>query len=125
MVAYRLLLPAFVSIALAIAGIGRATAQAFPTHPITLGMPFAAGGPGDTLARILAERMRVSLGQPVIVENVTGASGSIGAGRARSARWLQPDRSIKLANAPRPILKYHDLGFNCHKLAQQQQFEAK
>jgi tripartite-type tricarboxylate transporter receptor subunit TctC len=49
-------------------------------------MPFAAGGLLDTLARILAERMRQSLGQPVIVENVTGADGSIGLGRVARAR---------------------------------------
>ena len=48
-------------------------------------MPFAAGGSGDTIARILAERMRVSLGRPVIVENITGAGGSIGTGRVARA----------------------------------------
>jgi tripartite-type tricarboxylate transporter receptor subunit TctC len=61
-----------------------ATAQVYPSRSITMGMPFAAGGPGDTLARILGERMRVSLGQSVMVENATGAAGSIGAGRARN-----------------------------------------
>jgi tripartite-type tricarboxylate transporter receptor subunit TctC len=50
-----------------------------------MGMPFAAGGPGDTLARILAEHMRVSLGQSVIVENAAGAAGSIGTGRVARA----------------------------------------
>jgi len=59
---------------------GTARAQDFPTHPITLGMPFAAGGPGDVLARMLAQRMSQALGQNVIVDNVTGAAGSIGAG---------------------------------------------
>jgi tripartite-type tricarboxylate transporter receptor subunit TctC len=48
-------------------------------------VPFAAGGPVDTLARIVAERMRTSLGQPVVIENVTGAGGSIGAGRVARA----------------------------------------
>ena len=62
-----------------------ADAQPFPSRPITLGLPYAAGGGGDALARILAERMRVSLGQPVIVENVTGAGGSIGTGRVARA----------------------------------------
>jgi tripartite-type tricarboxylate transporter receptor subunit TctC len=61
-----------------------------------MGMPFAAGGPGDVLARILAERMRVSLGQPVIVENVTGAAGSIGAGRV--ARAAPDGYSLLLGN---------------------------
>src|SRR5215471_1202009 len=63
-----------------------AHAQAFPSRPITLIVPYGAGGPTDTIARILADRMHASLGQPVVVENVIGASGSIGVGRAaRSA----------------------------------------
>src|SRR5262245_23623923 len=61
-------------------------AQGYPSRPITLGVPFTAGGGADTFSRILAERMRASLGQPVLVENVTGGGGSIGTGRvARSA----------------------------------------
>ena len=48
-------------------------------------LPFAAGGPTDTLARIIAARMQVSLGQPVIVENVSGAAGTIGVGRVARA----------------------------------------
>jgi tripartite-type tricarboxylate transporter receptor subunit TctC len=62
-----------------------ASAQAYPTRPITIVVPFAAGGPPDTIARILAEIMRASLGQPVIIENVTGAAGSIGVGRVARA----------------------------------------
>jgi tripartite-type tricarboxylate transporter receptor subunit TctC len=62
-----------------------AWAQAYPTRPITIVVPFPAGGPTDTLARILAEQMRTLLGQSVIVENVTGASGSIGVGRVARA----------------------------------------
>src|SRR5262245_41284882 len=60
---------------------GWAGAQTYPSRPITIVVPFAAGGPTDTLARIMAERMRVSLGQAVIVENTTGASGSLGVAR--------------------------------------------
>jgi tripartite-type tricarboxylate transporter receptor subunit TctC len=60
-------------------------AQAYPSRPITIVVPFPAGGPTDTLARILAEQMRTLLGQSVIVENVTGASGSIGVGRVAKA----------------------------------------
>ena len=56
-------------------------APAYPSHAITMVVPFAAGGPTDTLARILAERMRIALGQAVIVENVVGAAGTIGVGR--------------------------------------------
>ena len=62
-----------------------AWAQAYPMRPITIVVPFLAGGPTDTLARILAEHMRTLLGQSVIVENVTGASGSIGVGRVAKA----------------------------------------
>jgi len=63
-----------------------ARAQDYPSRPITIVVPFAAGGPSDTLTRILAERMRVTLGQPVIIDNVGGGAGRIGTGRiARAA----------------------------------------
>jgi tripartite-type tricarboxylate transporter receptor subunit TctC len=62
-----------------------AWAQAYPVRPITLVVPFAAGGPTDTIARIVGERMRASLGQTIITENVTGAAGSIGVGRVARA----------------------------------------
>jgi tripartite-type tricarboxylate transporter receptor subunit TctC len=60
---------------------GRAEAQTFPSKQITLVVPFTAGGPTDTLARILAERMGRALGQTVIVDNTTGAAGTIGVAR--------------------------------------------
>src|ERR1700716_1246766 len=59
-----------------------ARAENFPSHPITIIVPFAAGGPSDAMSRILAERMKVTLGETLLVENVTGAGGSIGVGRA-------------------------------------------
>jgi tripartite-type tricarboxylate transporter receptor subunit TctC len=59
-----------------------AAAQSYPARPITVIVPFAAGGPADTVARLAAERMRMTLGQPIIIENVTGATGSVGVGRA-------------------------------------------
>jgi tripartite-type tricarboxylate transporter receptor subunit TctC len=63
-----------------------AHAESYPSKPITIVAPTTAGGPPDTIARIISERMRASLGQPVIVENVTGAGGSLGVQRvARSA----------------------------------------
>jgi tripartite-type tricarboxylate transporter receptor subunit TctC len=62
-----------------------ARAQAYPTRPITMVVPFAAGGPTDTIARVIANGMRVPLGQPVIIENVTGAAGSLGVGRVARA----------------------------------------
>src|ERR1700761_1643886 len=60
---------------------GIARAETFPSHPITMVVPFSAGGPTDAMARILAERMRVTLGQNILIENVTGAAGSLGVGR--------------------------------------------
>lgn len=69
-----------------LASIAATRADDYPSRPITMIVPFAAGGPTDVLARIFAERMRQSLGQTVLVENVTGAAGSIAVGRAaRSA----------------------------------------
>jgi tripartite-type tricarboxylate transporter receptor subunit TctC len=68
--------------AVPVAVSGLARAQAYPSRPITLIVPFPAGGPVDTLARFLAERMRVPLGQPLVIENVSGAGGSLGVGRA-------------------------------------------
>jgi len=59
-----------------------ARAQAYPSKPITFIVPYAAGGPLDTITRTLLERMREPLAQPLIVENVAGAGGSIGTGRA-------------------------------------------
>jgi tripartite-type tricarboxylate transporter receptor subunit TctC len=63
-----------------------AMAQTYPTRPITMIVPSAAGASIDTIGRIVAERMQRALGQPVIVENVSGADGSIGVGRAVRAR---------------------------------------
>jgi tripartite-type tricarboxylate transporter receptor subunit TctC len=60
-------------------------AQTYPARPVTVVVPFPAGGPTDTIARIMAEGMRPSLGQFVIIENVAGASGSIGTGRVARA----------------------------------------
>jgi tripartite-type tricarboxylate transporter receptor subunit TctC len=62
-----------------------AHAQNYPARPITIVVPFAAGGPTDTLTRVMAEPMRGPLGQPVIIENVTGAAGNIGVGRVARA----------------------------------------
>src|SRR5262245_49690258 len=60
---------------------GAAAAQSYPTKPITLVVPFSAGGPTDTIGRLLAERAGKSLGQTMLVENTTGAGGSIGVGK--------------------------------------------
>jgi tripartite-type tricarboxylate transporter receptor subunit TctC len=62
-----------------------ASAQTYPSRPITMVVPFAAGGPVDTVARILADPMRRTLGQTVVVDNTTGAAGTIGVGRVARA----------------------------------------
>ena len=74
----RLVLAVLATLAFA----GSAVAQNFPTRAVTIIVPFSAGGPSDAMARILAERMKITLGESVLVENVTGAGGSIGVGRA-------------------------------------------
>jgi tripartite-type tricarboxylate transporter receptor subunit TctC len=73
--------------AVALPAVSRlARAQAYPTRSVTMIVPVAAGGPADRFARIVAEGMGSWLGQTVIIENVTGADGSIGIGRAARAR---------------------------------------
>jgi tripartite-type tricarboxylate transporter receptor subunit TctC len=62
-----------------------ARAETFPSHAITVVVPVPAGGALDTNARLVAEGMRAALGQPVVIENITGASGSIGTGRVARA----------------------------------------
>src|SRR3954469_3627891 len=59
-----------------------ALAQTYPSKPITIIVPFAAGGSTDVIGRILSERLRTALGQTVIIENITGAGGTIGVTRA-------------------------------------------
>src|SRR3954469_9427130 len=70
------------AILLGLAWSGIAAAQTFPARPITMIVPFPAGGATDTLARYLAEQMRPVLGQPIVIENAGGAAGSLGVGRA-------------------------------------------
>ena len=67
---------------IAICGMaGRTDAQTYPTRAVTLVVPFPAGGPTDTIGRVMAEGLQVSLGQPVVVENIPGATGSVGTGK--------------------------------------------
>ena len=82
--------PWIVAAALAVvsAGVPDAFAQTFPSRPVTLIAPFPAGGPLDSIARVIAEPMREALGQPVVIENVPGAGGNLGVGRAARA---EPD----------------------------------
>jgi tripartite-type tricarboxylate transporter receptor subunit TctC len=76
---------AAVALALAASPIDGAFAQTYPTRSMTMVIPFAAGGPTDVLGRILGQRMSQSLGQQIIVENVTGAGGTLGAARVAKA----------------------------------------
>jgi tripartite-type tricarboxylate transporter receptor subunit TctC len=79
-----------------------AIAQTFPTRPVTLVVPYPPGGPTDVVARVLAERMRVPLGQPVIVENVAGGSGNIGV--AKVARATADGYTLSLGNSGSHVL---------------------
>jgi tripartite-type tricarboxylate transporter receptor subunit TctC len=81
-----------------LAGIGTAGAQNYPSRPVTIIVPFAAGGATDVLTRFLAERMRAALGQTIVIENVTvPAAPSASAGRRGRRPTATPSRS-----APRP-----------------------
>ena len=73
---------AFAVVSVPLAG---ASAELYPSRPITMVVPFPAGGPTDTIARIVSEQMSASLAQPIVIENVTGAAGAIGAGRVARA----------------------------------------
>ena len=108
---------ALVTALAAIAGIAGAggAAETYPSRTITMSVPYAPGGPLDTLARILAERMRPALGQTVIIENVGGAGGSIGVGRVvRSApdgytigagNWGSHVANVAIYQLPYDVLK--------------------
>src|SRR5262249_22753746 len=73
------------AVSVALTAAAQAQTQPYPSKPITLVVPFAAGGPVDTLARFLTARLQTILGQTFIIENVTGAGGSIGVGRVGRA----------------------------------------
>lgn len=68
-----------------LATVGVAAAQGYPVKPVTVVVPFTAGGPTDTVARSLGQAMTKSLGQSVVVENVGGAGGTVGATRVKNA----------------------------------------
>src|SRR5262245_45035749 len=93
----------FATAAGALQVLSRSTrAQVYPGRPITLIVPFAAGGPTDTIARIVAEGMRTSLGQPIIIENVGGADGSIAV--ARAARAAPDGYTLSIGNVATHVL---------------------
>jgi tripartite-type tricarboxylate transporter receptor subunit TctC len=84
MLSRKMLLASF-AFATAFGCVGSGAAQIYPSRPVTMVVPYPAGGPTDTIGRIMAEGMRAALGQPVIIENAAGASGSIGTGRVARA----------------------------------------
>jgi tripartite-type tricarboxylate transporter receptor subunit TctC len=79
-------IPFVVAVAACLDAAAPASAQPYPSRPITMIVSFAAGSTSDSIGRIIAERMREKLGQPIIIENIGGADGSIGAGRAARAK---------------------------------------
>jgi tripartite-type tricarboxylate transporter receptor subunit TctC len=93
-----------IAICAAVAAFGSrvAAAQDYPSRPITIVVPYAAGGASDTVARILAERMRTLLRQPVIVDNTSGAAGRIGTGRV--ARAIPDGHTIIAASSSTHVM---------------------
>lgn len=105
----------FCALLIAFAAAGTAAVQAFPNKPITMIVPFAAGGPTDTVGRTVAAAMQKRLHQSVVVENVTGAGGTVGAARVANA---EPDgytillHHVGMATAP---ALYPNLSFDPQK----------
>jgi tripartite-type tricarboxylate transporter receptor subunit TctC len=97
MLTRRLLLTLATTASLAIGAQDAAAADAYPSRTVTLIVPYAAGGASDTVARIIAESMTQTLGQQMIVENVGGASGTIGAARVARA---DPDGYTVMLHTP-------------------------
>src|ERR1700689_4673694 len=91
------------AIVLFLLAAGMAGAQeVYPSRPVTMVVPYPPGGVTDTLARLLAEHMRVGLGQPVVIENLAGAGGSVGTGRV--ARATPDGYTIVLSNSENFVL---------------------
>src|SRR5439155_1040594 len=101
----------FVVVALAVLNLGPALSQDWPTRPVTMVVPFAAGGPADTVARILAPGLSGLLGQQVIIENVGGSGGMTGAARAMQdliagrIDYQCPDTPIAIAQIQSKMVK--------------------
>jgi tripartite-type tricarboxylate transporter receptor subunit TctC len=93
----RIFLGSLAGAATLASAVGRAPAQLYPSRAIKMIVPFPPGGPADAIGRIIAEGMRASLGQPLIVENVGGASGSLGTGQV--ARATPDGYTVGLGNS--------------------------
>jgi tripartite-type tricarboxylate transporter receptor subunit TctC len=99
----KLLAIVLLALAAGLVSVGLANAEEpYPSRPITMVVPYPAGGVTDTLARLVAEHMRASLGQPVVSENVPGAGGSVGTGRV--ARATPDGYTIVLSNSENFVL---------------------
>ena len=114
MIRNRLLLSSIVAVGLVMSAADQATAQSYPTRPITIVIPFPPGGTVDIVARFLAERLPSSLRQPVIVEHRPGgAGGTVGAKAVASA---EPDGHTLLLSSPGPLVVapavYKNLGYD-------------
>jgi tripartite-type tricarboxylate transporter receptor subunit TctC len=117
MIRNRALLPLLAASALALAALTPATAQTYPDKPVKIIVAVAAGGPMDTMARAVAQQMQMKLGQPVVVENRTGAGTTIG---AKAVVTAEPDGYTLLWGtlsmiAIAPVL-YKDLDFDPNTL---------
>ena len=82
--------------------VSGAMAQPYPNRPTTLIVPYGAGGPLDTLTRIVSDRMPVPLGQSLVIGNVAGASGTVGAGRA--VRSTPDGNTVSVGNWPTHVV---------------------
>jgi len=102
----------FVAALAALAFSAAATAQEFPSRTITVVVPFAAGGPTDTVARLISQSMAKSLGQTVIVENVAGAGGTIGPKRVAAAKADGYTLVLMHIGISTSVSLYRNLGYN-------------
>src|SRR5262245_43525663 len=100
------------SVAAMPAGSRLASAQSYPARPLTMIVPFPAGGPTDAIGRIVAEAMRTRLGQPVIIENAPGGAGRVAA--ARASRAAPDGYTLSLGNTGTHVFNgaIHDLPFD-------------
>src|SRR5881275_451440 len=99
----------FAAILIAV-GLSAPAQQPYPTRPITVVVPFTAGGPTDVLARILGQHMSQTLGQQIVIENVTGAGGTLGSSRV--AKALPDGYTLVMGN-----LGTHAASFGIYKIA--------